>query len=70
MKRLPLLCAIAIALATGGCADPLEQTTTQDVKSQLQRGVSGEGHLIDSESVNNPTAAPAGSGNPPEIPPQ
>jgi hypothetical protein len=70
MKRLLVLCAIAIALGAGGCADPLEQTTPQDVKNQLQRGVTGEGHLIDSESTNNPTAAPAGSGSVPEPPPQ
>jgi hypothetical protein len=68
MKRLSVLCVLAIALAVAGCADPLEQTTAEDVKNQLQRGVTGEGHLIDNESVNNPTGASAASQGAPGSP--
>jgi hypothetical protein len=68
MKRLSIFIGIAIAVIVGGCADPLEQTTPEDVKNQLQRGVSGEGHLIDDESINNPTGAPAGGPGTPGVP--
>ena len=61
MKRLLIMCAIATALILAGCADPLEQTTPEDVKNQIQRGVSGEGRLIESESTNNPTGVSAAS---------
>ena len=29
----------------GGCADPLEQRSTEEVGGQLQRGVTGQGQL-------------------------
>jgi len=45
MKRLSILFVIACALVTGGCADPLEQRTSQEVGEQLQRGVTGQGTL-------------------------
>jgi len=67
MKPLPVLCALALML--GACADPLEQRTTQEVGAQLQRGVSGQGKLVPSESVNNPTGAPSASETPPDYPP-
>jgi hypothetical protein len=70
MKPLSILSAIALALAASGCADPLEQTTTQDVKGQFQRGISGEGRLTPNEATNNPTGLPTASGTPPEYPPQ
>ena len=44
MKRMPILLAIA-CLAVGGCADPLEQRTTQEVQGQFERGVTGQGSL-------------------------
>jgi hypothetical protein len=44
MKRMPILLAIA-CLALGGCADPLEQRTTEEVQGQLERGVTGQGTL-------------------------
>jgi len=59
----------AVALLGSGCADPLEQTSPDEVKSQLQRGISGEGHLIQDESTNNPTGLPAGSQTSPAYPP-
>jgi len=70
MKPLSILSAIALALVASGCADPLEQTTTQDVKGQFQRGISGEGHLTPNEATNNPTGLPTASETPPEYPPQ
>ncbi|MBV9009751.1 MAG: hypothetical protein JO354_11390 [Verrucomicrobia bacterium] len=45
MKRLTLLLLLAVCALAGGCADPLEQRSTQDVQSQLQRGVTGQGQL-------------------------
>ena len=45
MKRLSLLVAIALSLVIGGCADPLEQRSTQEVQSQLERGVTGQGKI-------------------------
>ena len=44
MKRMSILLAIA-CLAVGGCADPLEQRTTQEVQGQFERGVTGQGAL-------------------------
>jgi hypothetical protein len=69
MKRLSILFIIAYALMTGGCADPLEKRSTEEVQGQLQRGISGQGHLVPSESVNNPTGAPSAAETPPEYPP-
>jgi hypothetical protein len=39
---MSILLAI-IWLAAGGCADPLEQRTTQEVQGQFERGVTGQG---------------------------
>jgi len=69
MKRLLILSLIACALAVGGCADPLEKRSTEEVEGQLQRGISGQGKLVPSESVNNPTGAPSASETPPQYPP-
>jgi hypothetical protein len=44
MKRMPILLAIAW-LTLSGCADPLEQRTTQEVQEQLERGLTGQGTL-------------------------
>jgi hypothetical protein len=44
MKRVRILVMIAW-LAASGCADPLEQRTTQEVQGQLERGVTGQGTL-------------------------
>jgi hypothetical protein len=45
MKSLSLLLAMALTLVIGGCADPLEQRSTQEVQSQLERGVTGQGTI-------------------------
>jgi len=68
MKPVSFLCAMAFALFAGGCADPLEQTTPEQVKGQFQRGISGQGRLTPSEATNNPTGVPSASETPPEYP--
>jgi hypothetical protein len=45
MKRLSILLMIAWTLIVGGCADPLEQRSTEEVEGQLRRGVTGQGTL-------------------------
>ncbi|HKQ38587.1 MAG TPA: hypothetical protein VJ063_10955 [Verrucomicrobiae bacterium] len=45
MKRLSVLLMIACAILGGGCADPLEQRSTQEVQGQLERGVTGQGRV-------------------------
>ncbi len=45
MKRLTILFAMGCALALPGCADPLEQRSTQEVEGQLERGATGQGKL-------------------------
>jgi hypothetical protein len=42
MKPLSILLVIA-CLILSGCADPLEQRTTQEVEGQFERGVTGQG---------------------------
>jgi hypothetical protein len=69
MKPCALLIAIGFAVIAGGCADPLERRSTEEVGSQVQRGISGQGRLIPSESVNNPTGAPSAAETPPDYPP-
>ena len=44
MKPPSILLAI-VCLIAGGCADPLEQRSTQEVQQQLERGVTGQGTL-------------------------
>ena len=44
MKRMSILLMIAWLIA-GGCADPLEQRTTQEVQGQFERGVTGQGTI-------------------------
>ena len=46
MKPWLFLLAIAFAIFAHGCADPLEQRSGNDVQSQLQRGVTGQGQLV------------------------
>jgi len=68
MKRMSILLAIGCGLLAGGCADPLEQRTTEEVGSQFKRGISGQGQLVPTESINNPTGAPAAAEAPPDYP--
>lgn len=59
MKRLSLLLVIAWAIV-GGCADPLEQRTSQEIEGQLERGVSGQGTLTPIDRSSNDPAAEHG----------
>jgi hypothetical protein len=45
MRPLSILIAIAAVALAGGCADPLEQRNSNEVQSQLQRGITGQGQL-------------------------
>ena len=45
MKPYSILFAIGCLLAFGGCADPLEKRSGEEVGSQLQRGVTGGGQI-------------------------
>jgi hypothetical protein len=56
MKAL-LLLAAAIA---GGCADPLERHSTEEVSSQLERGVTGQGTIGPENRLPNDTASEHG----------
>ena len=67
MKPRAFLIAVAF-IVSGGCADPLERRSTEEVSSQMQRGITGQGRLIPSESVNNPTGAPAAAETPLDYP--
>jgi hypothetical protein len=44
MKRTSILLIIAWLIA-GGCADPMEQRSAQEVQGQFERGVTGQGTL-------------------------
>jgi hypothetical protein len=44
MKRTSILLIIAWLVA-GGCADPMEQRSAQEVQGQFERGVTGQGTL-------------------------
>ena len=45
MRPLSILITIGCMLIAGGCADPLEQRSGNEVQSQLQRGVTGQGQI-------------------------
>ncbi len=62
---MPVLLAIA-SLISGGCADPLEQRSTQEVQGQLERGVTGQGTL---GPIERPSEDPAGQHSIPQTHP-
>ena len=41
----PWFILIETGLTVGGCADPLEHRSGQEVQSQLERGVTGQGQI-------------------------
>jgi hypothetical protein len=45
MRPVSILIAVAFASFAIGCADPLEQRTGQEMQSQFQRGITGQGEL-------------------------
>ena len=56
MKLLSIVSSIALLLFAAGCADPLEQTSTDEVGNQLQRGLTGHGQL---GPIDRPAGDPA-----------
>jgi len=56
MKALLLL----VAAIAGGCADPLERHSTEEVGSQLERGVSGQGTIGPENRLPDDTASEHG----------
>jgi hypothetical protein len=45
MKPLSIVSLLALLLLAGGCADPLEERSSDEVGAQLQRGVTGQGKI-------------------------
>jgi hypothetical protein len=45
MKPLSILGAVLFALFTSSCADPLEKRSGEEVGSQIERGVTGQGQI-------------------------
>jgi hypothetical protein len=45
MKLLSIVSSAAVLLLAAGCADPLEERTTDEVGAQLQRGITGQGKI-------------------------
>jgi len=66
MKRMSILFVIASTLIVGGCTDPLEQRSAEEVGGQLQRGVTGQGTL---GPIERPSGDPAGEHGVPETHP-
>ena len=53
---MAILFLIALMLITGGCADSMEQRSTEEVEGQFQRGVTGQGTL---GPIDRPSGDPA-----------
>ena len=64
MKRLSIVCAFALIIA--GCADPLEQRSTDEVGNQLERGATGQGSV---GPIDRPLDDPAGEHGAPQTHP-
>ena len=58
MKAIPLLCAAAFLISA--CADPLERRSGEEVGSQLERGVTGQGTIGPQNRMPGDTAAEHG----------
>ncbi len=63
---MSILFMIGSTLIVGGCADPLEQRSTEEVGGQLQRGITGQGTL---GPIERPSGDPAGEHGVPETHP-
>ena len=63
---MSILFMIGSTLIVGGCADPLEQRSTDEVGGQLQRGITGQGTL---GPIERPSGDPAGEHGVPETHP-
>jgi hypothetical protein len=65
MKRTSILLILAWLVA-GGCADPMEQRSAQEVQGQFERGVTGQGTL---GPMERPPEDPAGQHSVPQTHP-
>jgi hypothetical protein len=65
MKHLSILFILAW-LSAGGCADPMEQHSAQEVQGQFERGVTGQGTL---GPIERPPEDPAGQHSVPQTHP-
>jgi hypothetical protein len=65
MKRTSILLILAW-LSAGGCADPVEQRSAQEVQGQFERGVTGQGTL---GPIDRPPDDPAGEHSVPQTHP-
>ena len=65
MKRTSILLILAW-LSAGGCADPMEQHSAQEVQGQFERGVTGQGTL---GPIERPPDDPAGEHSVPQTHP-
>lgn len=63
---MSILFVIASTLIVSGCADPLEQRSSEEVEGQLQRGVTGQGTI---GPVERSPGDPAGEHSVPETHP-
>ena len=45
MRPLPILIVVGYTLILGGCSDPLERRSGEEVGSQLQKGITGGGQI-------------------------
>ena len=45
MKPPSIVLLIAFAFLAAGCADPMEERSTNEVGAQMQRGITGQGKL-------------------------
>jgi len=60
MRPLPIFFATAFTASLLGCADPLEQRGGNEVQSQLQRGVTGQGQIVPEQREPGDPAAEHG----------
>ena len=65
MKRTSILLILAWLIA-GGCADPIEKHSAQEVQGQFERGVTGQGTL---GPIERPPDDPAGEHSVPQTHP-
>jgi hypothetical protein len=63
---MSILFVIAWMLIVGGCADPIEQRSTEEVEGQLQRGVTGQGTI---GPIERPLGDPASEHSVPQTHP-
>jgi hypothetical protein len=47
MKRVFIFATLILAGLLPGCADPLEKRSSEEVQGQIERGVTGQGHIGD-----------------------